>query len=142
MGGTAKLAYDKLKELGGMPSEWTYPYTSGNFGAAEYCHGTPLVPAAPHFGRVSKAVNVTGMTAVTSNDYAAVMTAIATVGPMTITVDAGGWHDYAEGVFTGGNHTNPDLDHLVQLVGYGTDPKLGDYWLVRNSWTCKLLASC
>ena len=28
-----------------------------------------------------------------------------------------------------------DLDHLVQLVGYGTDPHSGDYWLVRNSWT-------
>ena len=25
--------------------------------------------------------------------------------------------------------------HLVQLVGYGTDDVLGDYFIVRNSWT-------
>jgi cathepsin L len=77
------------------------------------------------------------MVAVTSNSYSDVMTAISSKGPLTITVDAGGWHDYEEGVFSGGNHSHPDLDHLVQLVGYGTDPKLGDYFLVRNSWTCE-----
>ena len=64
------------------------------------------------------------------------MKAIATVGPMAISVDAGKWHDYESGIFSGGNKTDPELDHLVQLVGYGTDPESGgDYWLVRNSWT-------
>jgi len=28
-----------------------------------------------------------------------------------------------------------DIDHAIQLVGYGTDDQYGDYWLVRNSWT-------
>ena len=30
----------------------------------------------------------------------------------------------------GGNHTNPDLDHLVQLMGYGSEGGK-DYWLIR-----------
>merc|ERR1719367_2456392 len=29
---------------------------------------------------------------------------------------------------------NINLNHAIQLVGYGTDPEHGDYWLVRNSW--------
>jgi C1A family cysteine protease len=52
-----------------------------------------------------------------------------------IAVDASSWKNYETGVYDGCNQTNPDLDHNVQLVGYGTDEVYGDYWLVRNSWT-------
>lgn len=43
-------------------------------------------------------------------------------------------HDYESGIFDGGNKTNPDLDHLVQLIGYGEENGTA-YWMVRNSWT-------
>merc|ERR1711988_910971 len=77
-----------------------------------------------------------GHASVTSNSYDAVMDAIANKGPLAVSVDAGAWHDYESGVFAGGNQTNPDLDHLVQMVGYGTDAATGaDYFLIRNSWT-------
>ena len=134
-GGTAALAYDRLKQLSGIPSEWTYPYVSGTSKPGGACRGLPLTPEHAHSGEIMRAANVTGRVAVPSNSYADVLRAVATVGPMTVTVDAGAWHDYAGGVFDGGNKTNPDLDHLVQIAGYGSDPALGPYWLVRNSWT-------
>ena len=135
-GGTAALAYDRLKALGGMPSEWTYPYMSGS-GATGNCHGLPLATALekPHGGAVAKAANVTGHVSLPSNSYDAMISALLE-GPLAVSVDAAAWHDYETGVFTGGNATNPTLDHLVQLVGYGTDRATGeDYFTIRNSWT-------
>ena len=135
-GGTAKLAYDRLSALGGIPSEWTYPYLSGD-GSAATCHGLPLSSSLEkmHGGQVAKAANVTGHVSLPTNSYEAMMFAVVQ-GPLAVSVDAGAWHDYESGVFNGGNHTNPTLDHLVQLVGYGTDPITGmDYWIIRNSWT-------
>ena len=80
------------------------------------------------------AAKITGHVSVTSNSYSDMINAVATVGPLAISVDAGAWHDYESGVFNGGNATNPTLDHLVQLVGYGNEDG-HDYWIVRNSWT-------
>jgi cathepsin L len=132
-GGTAELAYARLKTLGGIPSEWEYPYLS-ILGKASTCHGLPLTREKPHSGAVASAANVTGFHATETNSYASLISNLALQGPLAVSVDASAWHDYSGGIFDGGNHTNPDLDHLVQLVGYGTD-KGKDYWLIRNSWT-------
>jgi cathepsin L len=124
-GGTPELAYQQLILTGGMASEWTYPYRSYQ-GAAFNCSydlNTPKVAVLKNY------------TVLPSNEYTPVMNALAYIGPLAINVDASDWSDYETGVFTGCNATHPDIDHVVQLVGYGSDPQFGDFWLIRNSWS-------
>lgn len=124
-GGTAEIAMDRIKAMGGLTSEKLYPYISG--GGQDFpCHFSNKT--TPAIAKLSGYVNLP------SNQYLPVLTALATVGPLIINVDASAWSAYEEGVFNGCNQ-NPDIDHVVQLVGYGTDSQLGDYWIVRNSWT-------
>jgi len=128
MGGTSELALAHLIKMGGgIASEWTYPYKSYN-GAKFNCSFDDK--ATP-----GEAV-VTGYKSLGKNvDPEEVMEHLHKVGPLAVSVDASLWSDYEEGVFNGCNQTNPDLDHLVQLVGYGTvHPKGPDYWIIRNSW--------
>jgi len=122
-GGTAELAYDRIIQLGGLTSEALYPYVSG--GGRDYKCKSPI--PAP----IAKVSNYTKLP---ENEYEPLLTAVATVGPIAISVDAASWGRYASGVYNGCNQKNPDIDHAVLLVGYGTDPDHGDYWLVRNSW--------
>jgi len=122
-GGTPELAYAQIIKSGGLASEWTYPYTS-YFGSAFSCQSK------------SKVAMLKGYTKLPSNEYEPIVNHLATVGPLAINVDASSWSAYESGVFNGCNQVNPDIDHVVQLVGYGTDTKLNmDYWLVRNSWS-------
>jgi len=119
-GGTAQLAFDKIVAMGGIASEWTYPYTS-YYGNAEKCkfNNTTQSPVA----------TITGYVRLPENNQDSVLNALATIGPQIINVDALTWKFYETGIFDGCNQTNPDINHVVQLVGYGPG-----YWLVRNSW--------
>jgi len=52
-------------------------------------------------------------------------------GPIACTVDATPLHDYTGGIVTTkGFMTN----HIISLVGWGTDAKDGLYFIMRNSW--------
>jgi cathepsin L len=125
-GGTAELAFSQIIKMGGLSSEWTYPYISYP-GTNYQCSSS-----SPKFNPVAQ---LTDYAVLESNDYDSVMNAIALIGPLAINVDASNWHFYEYGVFNGCNQTNPDINHVVQLVGYGVDPQYGGYWLVRNSWS-------
>jgi len=120
-GGTAQLAMSKIVEMRGITSEWYYPYTS-YFGQAETCHydNTTTTPMA----------TIAGYVRLPKNDQDSVLNAVASIGPQIVNVDASSWKFYETGVFDGCNQTNPDINHVVQLVGYGID-----YWLIRNSWS-------
>jgi cathepsin L len=114
-GSIPELAYDYVKKAG-MASESDYPYR----GFDQKCK------------IVKPTASCTGYVGVKSNNYTAVMTALQ-YGPLAITVAAQPWEFYNDGVFTECPHSDIDLDHVVQLVGYGTDSGM-DYWIVRNSW--------
>jgi len=116
-GATMELAFNLTMSMG-MPLEADLPYAGFDKTCTEY---TPAVKA-------------TGYVKNPENDADALETAIATLGPMSVTV-AANWGGYGGGVFSGGcNDNNCDLDHGVAAVGYGVDASGGAYWLVRNSW--------
>jgi len=125
-GGIAELAFESVINNGGIASEWTYPYVSyeGQDFPCKY---------GPTNQTTNPIVKLTGYQQVGTNDYEGTIAALQD-GPIAITVDASTWHSYESGIFDGCNQANPDLDHNVQLVGYGVEGTT-PYWIVRNSWS-------
>ena len=62
--------------------------------------------------------------------------AVATIGPVTIGYDVvTSFYYYSSGVYYDANCDPKGINHIVAVVGYGTDSRFGDFWLVRNSWS-------
>jgi len=75
---------------------------------------------------------IEGWVKLPSNNYKALMNAVAKVGPVGLALAAGEWSLYEKGVF---ETTDTTVNHAVTLVGYGVDKKTGEkYWKIRNSW--------
>ena len=108
------LGFNYTKSAGGLSLETDYPY----MGTTGTCKTSAIKPAA----------GVKGYVRLPANNYTALMNAVATIGPISISVDAS-WMDYEKGVYSGPCGTT--IDHAVVLVGYGTEQGK-DYYLVRN----------
>ena len=52
-------------------------------------------------------------------------------GPIACTIDAAPIEKYTSGIAT---TQSMSVDHVISVVGWGTDSKEGLYWIVRNSW--------
>jgi len=126
-GGTAALAFASIIDQGGLASEWTYPYDSYRGKDTPQCRFNYTV--------TKPVAKIRGMVFLPENSQEEILRHLSDVGPLVTSVDASSWRHYEGGVFDGCNKTEISVDHLVVLVGYGTDEKLGDYWLVRNSWS-------
>ncbi|CAJ0576098.1 unnamed protein product, partial [Mesorhabditis spiculigera] len=121
-GGFMDWAFEYVKQNHGIDTEESYPYT-GHQGKC-------------HFNKKTIGADDTGYTDLPEGDEEALKLALATVGPISIAIDAGhrSFQMYKKGVYYEPQCSPEELDHGVLLVGYGTDPEGGDYWLVKNSW--------
>mmetsp|Transcript_54646 Transcript_54646/g.158148 ORF Transcript_54646/g.158148 Transcript_54646/m.158148 type:complete len:392 (-) Transcript_54646:187-1362(-) len=61
----------------------------------------------------------------------AMMKEIYKRGPITCGIDAMPLLNYESGII---KTKGDDVDHVISVVGWGTDPTEGFYWNVRNSW--------
>jgi len=112
-GAIAELAFNYTAEKG-MAAADDFPYTASNSECIDY---TP-------------AVKVDGYVTLPANDADALATALATVGPVAVSVAASQFSLYGGGIFNGcTGSTGSEINHAVQAVGYSAD-----YWLIRNSW--------
>ena len=127
MGSIPEVAYDYLIDTGGYAEEWSFPYISYSGGTNGTCPATE---------DLSIKAGIAGYVKLEENNAADVMAALASQGPLAVNVDASEWHSYESGVFDGCSYDSMDINHVVVLVGYGTDEETGTpYWLVRNSWS-------
>jgi cathepsin L len=68
-------------------------------------------------------------------DEEQLLTSLKNYGPLSIYLDAASFQHYKGGILPASScssHTK-DMDHAVQLVGYGTDNGK-KFWVLRNSW--------
>jgi cathepsin L len=111
-GAIAELAFNLTAQVG-IPLEKDLPYTGSNGNCGSY----------------PEAVTCDGYVQVPANDASELETALATKGPVAVSV-AANWGRYAGGIYEGGcSSSGCTINHAVLAVGYDQD-----YWLIRNSW--------
>ncbi|XP_036619081.1 cathepsin L1-like [Trichosurus vulpecula] len=123
-GGLMSLAFDYVKENGGIDTEESYPYE----GMEGDCRYRPETAVA----------NVTGYVNISSGDESALKKAVATVGPISVAINAAhaSFQFYQSGVYYDPECSSEELDHGVLAVGYGVIKETGEkYWIVKNSWS-------
>jgi cathepsin L len=120
-GGLMDYAYQYIKDNKGIDTETAYPYEAKD----DTCRYNPSTSGAADKGFVD----------VTSEDESKLQEAVATIGPISVAIDAShsSFQLYRSGVYDEPQCSSEQLDHGVLAVGYGTlNGK--DYWLVKNSW--------
>merc|ERR1712110_189753 len=110
-----------IKENNGIDTEKSYPYEA--------------VDQKCRFKAADVGATDTGYTDVAQQDESALQSAIATVGPISVAIDAShsSFQLYRSGVYNERSCSPTQLDHGVLAVGY--DSQNGqDYYIVKNSW--------
>ncbi|KAL9976060.1 hypothetical protein ACROYT_G013303 [Oculina patagonica] len=120
-GGLVDNAFRYIKANGGIDTEHSYRYFPEN----NNCTFNPNTVGA----------TVTGYVDISRGSESALQSAIATVGPISVAIDAShsSFQFYNKGVYNEPACSSTRLDFAVLVVGYGTYQGQ-DYWLVKNCW--------
>jgi len=121
-GGLMDSAFQYIKANGGIDTEESYPYKGKN--------------GKCHFNNATIGATCTGFTDIKSGSEEALLQAVATVGPISVAIDAShfSFQFYSHGVYNEPRCSSEQLDHGVLAVGYGESEMGKKYWLVKNSW--------
>jgi len=121
-GGLMDQAFNYIKSNKGVDTEITYPYQARD--------GTC------RFNTTNVAATDTGFTDIPSKNETALESAIATVGPISVAIDASknSFQLYKSGVYYEPSCSQDSLDHGVLAVGYDTTSDGQKYYIVKNSW--------
>jgi len=121
-GGLMDNAFKYLIKAGGDDTEASYPYTAKS---SHLCG----------FNKSTIGASISNFVDVPSQDEAALKEAVATVGPVSVAIDASSilFQLYHSGVYNNFLCSSTRLDHGVLAVGYGVEDGV-NYWIVKNSW--------
>lgn len=123
-GGLPTLAFSFVRKVGGIDDEQSYPYVSPEKSECHYSKNKSVMSDMGHF-------------VLEEGNEELLKTVVANYGPVSVGIEAtGNFQAYEGGVLNDedcGSDRN-SLNHGVLVVGYGTDPKHGDFWIVKNSW--------
>jgi len=120
-GGLMDNSFRYIKANNGIDTETTYPYEARD----DTCR----------FDARNVGATDTGLVDVKAQDEMDLQNAIATVGPISVAIDASrsSFHFYHSGIYNEPACSSVQLDHGVTAVGY--DSQAGqDYYIVKNSW--------
>mmetsp|Transcript_49561 Transcript_49561/g.91415 ORF Transcript_49561/g.91415 Transcript_49561/m.91415 type:complete len:650 (-) Transcript_49561:194-2143(-) len=146
-GGDPNAAYQWIKKISktgnGISYATSQPYVACSKDSSEkFCKGVDFTCSASNVARTcgtfgKKCVGLPRYPNATISEFGsikgkdAMMKEIYHRGPIACNVDAQPLLHYKTGVVTA---KGGETDHTISVVGWGTDPKEGLYWVIRNSW--------
>lgn len=121
-GGWMDQAFQYINGNGGIDTERSYPY-EGIDGTCKY--------TVENSGGATN-----GFVDIPEGGEDKLQEAVATVGPIAIAIDSSlqSFQHYKSGIYDETNCGKDRSDHGALIVGYSSDAKGNEYYIVKNSW--------